>query len=74
MAKPSEKTNVPELPEPTPTEQNRIVRPKEAEHLSGQHWDTLCRNHPELIIKMSKRCVGMRAGHALYLHKARTRA
>jgi len=42
--------------------------------LSGQHWDTLCRNHPELIIKMSKRCVGMRAGHALYLHKARTRA
>jgi hypothetical protein len=65
MAKPSEKTNVPELPEPTPTEQNRIVRPKEAEHLSGQ---------PELIIKMSKRCVGMRAGHALYLHKARTRA
>jgi hypothetical protein len=68
MAKTS-KIAVHELPELTPLEQNRIVRPPEAEHLSGEHWDTLKRNYPEYIIQLSKRGVGMRAGHALQLNK-----
>jgi len=74
MAKSSQKTVVQDLPALSPTEQNRIARPPEAERLSGRHWDTLERNHPELIIKMGKRCVGMRVGHALQLNKARTSA
>ena len=70
----SQKTVVQDLPQPSATELNRIVRPPEAKRLSGRHWDTLERNHPELNIRMGKRCVGMRAGHALQLHKARTGA
>ena len=70
----SQKTVVRDLPTPSSTELNRIARPPEAERLSGRHWDTLERNHPELIIRMGKRCVGMRVGHALQLHKARTGA
>ena len=73
MAKSSQKA-VQDLPTPSPTELNRIARPPEAERLSGRHWDTLERNHPELIIRMGKRCVGMRVGHALQLNKARTSA
>jgi len=70
----SQKTVVRDLPTPSATELNRIARPPEAERLSGRHWDTLERNHPELIIRMGKRCVGMRVGHALQLNKARTSA
>jgi hypothetical protein len=66
MPKPT-KTSVQDLPALSPLELNRIVRPPEAERLSGRHWDTLQRNHPELIIRMGKRCVGMRAGHVLQL-------
>ena len=73
MAK-SSKIAVQDLPTPSSTELNRIARPPEAERLSGRHWDTLERNHPELIIRMGKRCVGMRVGHALQLNKARTDA
>ena len=67
MAKASQKTVVQDLPTPSSTELNRIARPPEAERLSGRHWDTLERNHPELIIRMGKRCVGMRVGHCLQL-------
>jgi len=63
------KAVVQDLPTLSSLEMNRIVRPPEAEHLSGQHWDTLQRNYPELVIRMGKRCVGMRAGHALYLKR-----
>jgi hypothetical protein len=70
MAKSSQKAVVQDLPTLSATEQNRIVRPPEAERLSGRHWDTLARNHPELIIRMGKRCVGMRVGHCLQLNKA----
>ena len=68
------KIGVPDLPMPSLTELNRIVRPPEAERLSGRHWDTIVRNNPELVIRMGKRCVGMRVGHALQLNKARTSA
>ena len=63
------KTVVRDLPALSPLELHRIVRPPEAERLSGQCWDTLERHHPELIIRMGKRCVGMRVGHALQLSK-----
>jgi hypothetical protein len=65
---------VEELPALTPLELHRIARPPEVEHLSGLHWDSIGRNYPEQIIKMGKRAVGMRVGHALQLNKARTRA
>jgi len=67
MAKASDKSNVPELPQLTDLELNRIVRPPEAERLSGRHWDTIARNYPELIIRMGRRCVGIRLGHVLHL-------
>ena len=69
MAKCS-KIVVQELPALTPLELNRIARPPEAERLSGLHWDTIERNYRELIIKMGRRAVGMRVGHALQLSKA----
>ena len=72
MAK-SSKIAVQDLPTPSSTELNRIARPPEAERLSGRHWDTLARNHPELIVKMGKRCVGMRVGHCLQLTGKGTR-
>jgi hypothetical protein len=71
MAKLSRKVVVQELPALSPLEQHRIVRPPEAERLSGMHWDTIERNYPELIIKMAKRVVGIRAGHALQLKSVR---
>jgi hypothetical protein len=45
----------------------RIVDPKEAEELSSADWDTLVRNHPDKVVRVSKRRLGMRAGHALML-------
>ena len=68
MAK-SSKIAVPELPELTPQEQNRILRKPEAQRASGLHWDTIKRNYPEYIIHLGKRAVGIRAGHALQLNK-----
>jgi hypothetical protein len=50
-----------------PVELLRIAQPKEAERLSSTSWDTLQRNHPEKIIHLSRRRVGMRVGHALML-------
>jgi hypothetical protein len=45
----------------------RIVGPEEAERLSSLSWDTIERNHRDKIIHLSKRRVGMRAGHALMI-------
>jgi hypothetical protein len=50
-----------------PVELLRIAQPEEAERLSSTSWDTLLRNHPDKIIHLSKRRVGMRVGHALML-------
>ena len=50
-----------------PVELLRIAEPDEAEHLSTLSWDTIKRDHPEKIIQLSTRRVGMRVGHALML-------
>jgi hypothetical protein len=50
-----------------PVELLRIVEPEEAERLSSLSWDTILRNHAKKIVRLSKRRVGMRAGHALML-------
>ena len=50
-----------------PLELLRIAPMPEAEHLSGTSADTLKREHPDKIIKTSKRRVGMRVIHALML-------
>jgi hypothetical protein len=50
-----------------PVELLRIVEPDEAERLSSVSWDTLKRDHPEKIIRLSTRRVGMRVGDALLL-------
>jgi hypothetical protein len=50
-----------------PIELLRIVDMAEAERLSSLDEDTLRRNYPELIMKLSKRRDGMRVGDALML-------
>jgi hypothetical protein len=45
----------------------RIAPMPEAEHLSGTSADTLEREHPDKIVKTSKRRKGMRVIHALML-------
>jgi hypothetical protein len=50
-----------------PVEMLQIVPREEAEELSGESWDSLKRNHPDKIIRMSPRRIGMRRGHALML-------
>jgi hypothetical protein len=52
-----------------PVELLRIVEPEEAERLSSLSWDSILRNHRDKIIQISKRRVGIRAGHALMLSK-----
>jgi hypothetical protein len=53
-----------------PIEMLKIVGPHEAERLCSLSWDSIRRNHPEKIIHLSKRRVGMRVGHALMLSVA----
>jgi hypothetical protein len=53
-----------------PIELLRIAKPEEAEKLSSADWDTLKRNHPDKIIKISKRREGIRVGHALMLARS----
>ena len=55
------------LPMPTAVELQRIAPLPEAAHLSGLSEDTLRRRHPDKIIKLSPRRVGMRVGDALAL-------
>jgi hypothetical protein len=45
----------------------RIVPPPEAEKLAGADWDTLKRNYPNKVVKISQRREGMRVGDALRL-------
>jgi hypothetical protein len=66
MSKP-EKTSARELPELTALELHRIARMAEAERLSGLSEDSLKRNHPDKIIRLGPRAIGMRVGHALQL-------
>jgi hypothetical protein len=53
-----------------PVELLRIVGPEEAERLSTLSWDTIKRRHPDKIVHLSERRVGMRIGHALMLVKS----
>jgi hypothetical protein len=48
-------------------ELNRIAPPPECERLSGADWDTLKRNYPDKVVRISKRRVGMRVKDALCL-------
>jgi len=66
MSKPT-KTNVPGLPKLADIEFYRIVRLAEASRLSGVSEDSLRRNHPDKIIRLGPRAVGMRVGHCLHL-------
>jgi hypothetical protein len=50
-----------------PIELLKIVEPEEAERLCSLSWDSIRRNHPDKIVHLSKRRVGMRIGHALML-------
>jgi hypothetical protein len=50
-----------------PIELLKIVEPQEAERLCSLSWDSIRRNHPDKVVHLSKRRVGMRIGHALML-------
>jgi hypothetical protein len=50
-----------------PIEMLRVAPPAETERLSSLSWDTIEREHPDKIVRLSKRRVGMRVGHALML-------
>ena len=50
-----------------PIELLKIVEPDEAERLCSLSWDSIRRNHPDKVVQLSKRRVGMRIGHALML-------
>jgi hypothetical protein len=50
-----------------PVQMLRIAPPPEAEKLAGADWDTLKRNYPDKVVKISQRREGMRVGHCLML-------
>ena len=50
-----------------PVELLQIVGPDEAARLSTLSWDTIKRRHPDKVVQLSERRVGMRVGHALML-------
>lgn len=52
-------------------ELNRIAPPPECERLSSLSWDTLEREYPQHIIKLSERRKGMRVRHALMIGAAK---
>jgi hypothetical protein len=54
----------------SPLDLLRVADMKEAEHLSGLSAETLTREHPDLIMKLSARRNGMRVAHALMLRDA----
>jgi len=63
---------LPPTPKPEPEteglsqlELNRIATPRECERLSSLSWDTLERQYPEHVIRLSDRRKGMRVKHAL---------
>jgi hypothetical protein len=53
-----------------PIELLRIIPPPEAERISTLSWDTIKRRHPDKIVHLSERRVGMRVGDALMLGKS----
>jgi hypothetical protein len=55
------------LPELSPLEMHRVVSLNEAARLAGISDDTLRRRHPDKIVRISPRRVGMRVGDALQL-------
>ena len=57
-----------------PMEWLRIVDPDEATRLSTLSWDSIRRNHPDKVIHLSRRRVGMRVGHALMLARFEAKA
>lgn len=50
-----------------PVEMLRVAEREECERLSSLSWDTLKRKHPDKVVKLSERRVGMRVGHVLML-------
>ena len=50
-----------------PLELLRIAEMSEASRLAGLSGDTLEREHPDKIVRLSKRRKGMRVAHALML-------
>ena len=55
-----------------PLELLRVAQMPEAERLSGCSADTLEREHPDKIVRPSKRRKGMRVAHALMLREPDT--
>jgi hypothetical protein len=51
----------------TPIELLRVASMQEAAHLSGLSPDQLAREHPDKVMKLSTRRLGMRVAHALLL-------
>jgi hypothetical protein len=56
-----------------PVEWLRIVPPVEAEELSSLSWDSIKRNHPDKIVHVSARRVGLRVGDALMIGNTKRR-
>jgi hypothetical protein len=52
-----------------PLELLRIAEMPEAARLAGLSVDTLAREHPDKVVKLSKRRNGMRVAHALMLRE-----
>ena len=52
-----------------PLELLRIAEMPEASRLAGLSGDTLEREHPDKIVRLSKRRIGMRVAHALMLRE-----
>jgi hypothetical protein len=52
----------------------RIATMREAERLSGMSEDTLESQFSDKIIRLSKRCRGMRVGDALFLARTATQS
>jgi hypothetical protein len=55
-----------------PLELLRIAEMPEAARLAGLSGDTLEREHPDKIVRLSKRRKGMRVAHALMLREVAT--
>jgi len=54
----------------SPLELLRIAELQEAARLAGVSVDTLTTEHPDKVLKLSKRRKGMRVAHALMLREA----
>jgi hypothetical protein len=52
-----------------PLELLRVAELSEAARLAGASPDTLAREHPDKIVRISRRRVGMRVCHALMLRE-----